>query len=313
LGGLIVLTAVEVTVKTTGTTQRSVLCRLSVVALAVMGLASPAAASSFTFAIGSPVGTPSCGSTSDSGSTPVSGSLVCSPIGGASLLDASAAASFGYTGGSTIAAVGAGYFGTAYGIGTQSTFSDYVTFTSLDPTVTSVLVSANLAFSGTLNATASGGASVSLFYHLGGVTGFMWFGADTNTGVTRNDFGVASGSVSTTSSNALLNTGTYLAPVNTPLLMTLTLSTFAGVGGGGSPASASSLFSNSFQIPIGIDAFVLPSGVTANAGTWLVNNRRVGVDEEASVVPEPGTWTLVALGLCCGSAMLRRRRGASSS
>jgi len=294
-------------VRTTSTTQRPFVWQLSVFVLAVMAVAAPADASSFILSIGSPVGTPSCGSVSENGSSPVSDSLVCSPIGGASLLDGGAAVTFGYVGGSTRAAVGSGYVGTSFGIGTQSTFTDFVTFTSLDPTVTSVLFSANLAYSGTMNATAFAGASVDLAYSLSGATSGFIFAANTNNGVARNDFAVVNGSVSATSSNALLNTGTFLAPVNTPLLMTLQLSTFAGVGGSSFPESASSLFSNSFQIPIGIDAFVLPAGVTANAGTWLVNNRRVG--EEASVVPEPGTWALVALGLC-GSAMMRRRRQA---
>ncbi len=294
--------------RTTGTLNRPIVWQ-TLVATVLLAIASPASATSFTVAIGSPVGTPSCGAVNTTGSTPVADTLVCAPIGGASLLDGSAAALLGYTGGSTIAAVGSGYFGTSFGIGTQSTFSDYVTFTSVDPNVTHVPVSANLAYSGTMNSTASASASVDLFYHLGGVTGFFFYSANDTTGVVRNDFGLASGSVSGTVSHALLNTGTYMAPVSTPLLMTLTLSTFAGVGGSGSPESASSLFSNSFQIPIGIDAFVLPNGVTANAGTWLVNNRRVVAD--ANVVPEPGTWALVALGLCCGSSMLRRRRLAS--
>jgi len=275
-----------------------------------MAIAARADASSFILSIGSPVGTPSCGSVSENGSVPVSRSLVCSPIGGASLLDGSAAATFGYVGGSTTAAVGSGYFGTAFGIGTQSMFSDFVTFTSDDLTLTHVLVSANLAFSGTMNAAGAADASVDLSYALAGARSTLLYSASANTGVVRNDFSVASGSVSGTSNSALLNTGTFLAPLNTPLLMTLALSTGAGVAGGGFPASASSLFSTSFEIPFGIDAFVLPTGVTANAGTWLVNNRRIG--EEASAVPEPGTWALVALGLCCGSAMLRRRRVSSS-
>jgi hypothetical protein len=87
--------------------------------------------------------------------------------------------------------------------------------------------------------------------------------------------------------------------------MTLQLTTSAGVGGSGSPESATSHFSNSFEIPIGIDAFVLPDGVTANAGDWLVNNRRLGA---TPTVPEPATWALMTLGLGSVGAKLRRRR-----
>jgi hypothetical protein len=275
--------------------------------LALTAIVSPAAAASFTFNIGSPVGTPSCGGESGTGSSPVSGSLVCSPIGGGSLLDGSAAALFGYVGGSARAAVGSGYFGTSFGIGTDSTFTDFVTFTAEDDAITHVLVAANLAFSGTMNTTAAADASVSLFYHLSGATGFLFFGANDNQGVVRNDFSVVDGSVSGTANSALLRTGFVLAPVDTPLLMTMQLLTFAGVGGSGSPESATSLFSSSFEIPFGIDAFVLPDGVTANAGTWLVDNRRVGAAPE-TVVPEPGTLVLFTLGLCLAGATLRRRR-----
>ena len=64
-----------------------------------------------------------------------------------------------------------------------------------------------------------------------------------------------------------------------------------------------------FEVPIGIDAFVVPQGVTVNAGTWLVNNRRVveSTGGEMSVVPEPSTWLLVTLGLGFAATRLRRR------
>ena len=280
--------------------------RLALLLLTVVAIAAPVAAESFAVSIGSPVGTPACGNFSDSGSSPVSGSIVCAPIGSGSLLDGSAAATFGHVGGSARAAVGGGYFGTAFGINTQSTFTDFVTFTAEDDSITHVLVAANLAFSGEMNSTAFASASVDLFYMLAGASSGLFFSANDNTGVVRNDFIVANGSVSGTLNSALLRTGTFLAPVDTPLLMTLTLMTGAGVGGSGSPESATSLFSNSFEIPLGIDAFVLPAGVTANSGDWLVNNRRVGATE--TVVPEPATLALVTLGLCGGRATLRRRR-----
>src|SRR5688572_4420176 len=226
--------------------------RVALLLLAVTAIAAPAGATSFTINIGSPVGTPSCvpSSISDTGPSPVSDSLVCSPIGGGSLLDGSAAATFGYVGGSASAAVGFGYVGTSFGINTQSTFSDFVIFTAEDTSVTQVLVAANLAFSGEMNSTSFASAGVDLLYQLAGVTGSLFYSANDTSGVVRNDFGVAAGSVSGTTSDALLRTGTFLAPVNQPLLMTLTLMTGAGVGGSGSPESAMSYFSNSFEIPI---------------------------------------------------------------
>jgi len=267
--------------------------------------ATPAAAATFAVNVGSPVGTPSCGSASANESAPTGREIVCSPIGGASLLAGQAAATFGHVGGSTSAAVGAGYFGTAFGISTRSTFEDFVTFSSEDDSVTHVLVAANLAFSGAMNSTAFATGSVDLMYSLSGVIPTRLFSANDDSGVIRNDFGVAQGSVSGTVNNALLRTGAFLAPVDTPLLMSLTLITGAGVGGSGSPESATSHFSNSFEIPLGMDAFVLADGVTANAGAWLVDNRRVG---PTTAVPEPATWAMLLMGFGGLGAMLRRRR-----
>jgi hypothetical protein len=262
--------------------------------------AAPATADTFTVSIGSPVGTPSCGGAGDSGSSPVSAELACAPLGGGSLLDASAAASFGHVGGDSHAAIGSGYFGSAFGIGTQSTSTDFVTFSADDPSVTQVPVAVNLAFSGSMNSTAFANAGVDLSFAVPGFVSNLLFSANDSSGVTRNDFQVAEGSVSGTLNSALLRTHTFFVPVDQPIPMTLFLSTSAGVGGSGSPESAMSSFSNSFEFPIGSDVFVLPAGVTANAGDWLVNNRRV--------VPEPATSATMLLGFAAVGALLRRRQ-----
>ena len=273
-------------------------------------VASSADAATFVVNIGSPVGTPSCGNTSTNASSPAARELVCSPLGGASLLDARAAATFGHVGGSSSAAVGSGYFGTSFGIGTQSIFTDFVTFSAADKSIRSVPVAANLVFSGTMNSTAFANASVDVFYALSGAGTFL-FSANDNSGVVRNDFSVAQGAVSGTLNSALLRTSTFFVPVDTPLLMTLMLSTGTGVGGSGSPESATSHFSNSFEVPIGTNAFVLPDGVTANAGTWLVNNQRLGL---AGAVPEPATWAMMLLGFgAVGYSMRRRSPGNRST
>ncbi|HEY0649300.1 PEPxxWA-CTERM sorting domain-containing protein [Phenylobacterium sp.] len=271
--------------------------------LAGTAVAAPAAAATFAVSIGSPVGTPSCGNASANEGAPTGRSLTCAPIGGASLLDGSAAATFGYVGGTSSAAVGSGYFGTAFGIGTQSTFTDFVTFTS-DPSITSVAVAANLAFSGAMNSTGAASASVDLFYSLAGGGSLVFSGGD-DSGIIRNDFSIVQGAVSGALTDALLRTHFFVVPTNTPLLMTLSLGTGAGVGGSGSPESATSQFSNSFEVPFGIDAFVLPDGVTANAGDWLVNNRRVGGPTEG--IPEPATWAMMLLGFGAVGHLLRRR------
>ena len=272
----------------------------------LLGFAAPAGAAEFIVQIGGAVGAPSCGNvTSGVSGAPVARSLACSspplPAGG---LDARAAALFGHVGGTSGANVGGGFSGAAFGINTSSQFSDFVTFTSTDPSLTSVLVASNLAFSGTMNVTASGVASVDLFYSLFG-PGHIY--AASNFGVARNDFEVVEGGVSGALSSALLRSRTVSVPTNQPLLMTLRLGTGAGVSGSGDPTSARSEFSNSFEVPFGIDAFVLPDGVTANAGDWLVNNRRVDPDA-AGAIPEPSTWAMMIAGFSGMGAALRMRR-----
>jgi hypothetical protein len=276
-----------------------------VAGVVALGIAAPATAAEFLVQIGSPVGTPSCGSvTSGLSSTPVGRELICSSPFVPGGLDALAAATYGYVGGTSAASHGGGYFGTAFGISTDSLFTDFVTFTS-DPNVTSVLIAANLAFSGTMNATASGNAGVDLFYALAGGAAFV-YSASTN-GIARNDFNVAQGGISSTFNNALLQTNTFSIPTNTPIMLTMRLGTGAGVAGSGDPTSASAEFSNSFEVPFGIDAFVLPAGVTANAGDWLVNNRRVG-PTAVGAIPEPATWAMMILGFGGAGVALRMRR-----
>jgi hypothetical protein len=272
-----------------------------IVLFAGTALATPAGAATFAVAVGSPVGGPSCGSANSNGTAPTSREIACDSLYGF------AAADYGHVGGRTAANVGSGYFGTAFGIGSQSIFTDLVTFTSTDPNLTHAAVAANLAFSGTMNSTGAATASVDLNYTISGGGGFL-FSATDDYGIARNDFGLTSGSLSAALTSALLRTGTFMVPLNTPLLLIMSLSTGAGVGGSGSPESASSNFSNSFDVPLGMDAFVLPEGVTANAGTWLVNNRRVG--PAATAVPEPASWALMLLGFGAAGHLIRRRRAA---
>lgn len=277
---------------------------ISVALLTAALFSGEALAQTFSVQIGSPVGTPSCGNVSTGVSaTPVSRDLACSSPSVPGALDAQAAALFGHVGGTTGASIGAGYFGTAFGINTSSQFSDFVTFTSTDPNATTASIAANLAFSGTMNATASANTTVDLFYSLYG-PGYIF--AASNSGVARNDFIVAQGSVTSMDIDAILRTQFVLVPLNQPILMTLGLSTGAGVGGSGSPESASADFSNSFEVPLGFDAFVLPAGVTANSGDWLINNRRIALN---AAVPEPSTWALMIGGFgMIGFAMRRRPR-----
>src|SRR5688572_10926272 len=106
----------------------------SAAAALAMSLAGPAAAAEFSATIGSPVGGPSCGFIATGASnTPVARELVCSPVGGGSLMGAFATASLGHVGARAEASHTGGYFGTAFGITAAAEFSDFVTFTSTDP------------------------------------------------------------------------------------------------------------------------------------------------------------------------------------
>src|SRR4051812_17771735 len=147
--------------------------RTNAIALALAtsaGWIIPAQAATFSVNIGSPLGTPSCGS-ENSGvvGSPVSRELTCSPnIGVVADLSGQAVAAFGHVGGNSRAVVGNGYFGTSFGIGTSSSFSEFVTFTSLDKSARTTSIAANLAFAGLLNSTATASASVDLQYSISG-------------------------------------------------------------------------------------------------------------------------------------------------
>jgi hypothetical protein len=272
--------------------------------------ASESSAADFTVNIGSPVGTPTCGGASTgASSTPVSREVACSLApsvpGG---LQGLGTASFGHVGASAGAFQTGGYFGTSFGMTGSARYADFVTFTSTDPNASIITVGGmNLAFSGVQNATAGANAYVVANLFFGGGFGFE----ASEDGVIRNTFQVIGGSLSGGSSNALLRSGSVSLFLNQPTFFAMDLSSSAGVGGSGMPESARSDFSNSLAVPFGMDVFVLPAGVTANSGTWLVNNRRVNLD--APAVPEPATWGMMILGFGMIGFTLRRRQKAIGS
>lgn len=165
---------------------------------ALLTCTDPATAATFSATIGSPVGTNNCGfvATGDSG-TPVARQIACALSPGG--LNGFASASSGHVGASTGAFHNGNYFGTAFGIEASSRFTDFVTFTSTDKTVSVITVEGmNLAFSGVMNATGSANAGVVATLFFGG--GFS-FEANEN-GAGRNTFHLINGSVSGGRSNA---------------------------------------------------------------------------------------------------------------
>lgn len=284
------------------------LLSMAVAVAALAATASPAA--EFSVTIGSPVGSvTNCGAVSVGPSaTPVSEAIAClldSPSGG---MNGMASASFGQVGAVSGAFHNGNHFGTAVGIGATARFADFVTFTKIDSSGGIITVDGmNLAFSGVQNATAAGNANVVANLFFGG--GFS-FEANEDSQLS-NSFQLVSGTLSGGASDALLRSGSIDVFLDQPIFFAMSISVASGVAGDAGPQSARSDFSNTLEVPFGMDVFVVPAGVTANSGTWLVNNRRV--DLNVSPVPEPGTWAMMIAGLgAIGfSKRLRRRKRAA--
>lgn len=196
---------------------------------------------------------------------------------------------------------------------TTATFSDFVTFTSSDPAATTAIVSANLLFVGLFTIPVSGISTQSRLEgggHIGGRQfSFLVQPNFADTTIELSGIAVAGGTLIDSSglSFALLRTTPFEVPLNQPIEFALTLQDFAlAVNAGAntvtdfaSLANASQsqgsglgrLSGNGVGVPMGVDAFQLPNGVTANAGDWLVNNSRV-----VAAVPEPASWMMMIAG-----------------
>ncbi len=269
--------------------------------LAAAALAAPASAATMRIQAGGPGGGGVCNAFDVTASAALIGTANCGgPNGGANGL---AAAGFGEVG--VEARVVS--LGPLVSLFAQASFSDTVTFFSVDPNATQADVALNLVLEGLL---ANEGASQPRLEGGGRFGGSMFEfvlqrSATTNTSYTGlNLVGGTLNDPNTGLTAAFLRTPFVTVTLGTPIDISFALraTTFAiGSGNFGSVA-----FANTFEVPIGSDAFVLPQGVTANSGTWLVNNRRV--DPNAGAVPEPATWALMIGGFGMAGAMLRRRR-----
>lgn len=200
--------------------------------------------------------------------------------------------------------------------GVRSIFSDEVFFTSTDPNVnvTSFLVALNLRYSAGISGSLSdrglwsGEVTVSTLF--GGVEWQLRQNFNNNedyfgeSNVSVNGFSILDGFVTPSSSLAMLATPFVSVAANAPITLRLNLS--ASAAATDDSASAFADATRTLELPFDTDVFILPVGVTANAGNWLVNNRRVrpsNVD-----VPEPGTLALMMLGLCAIGGLRQGRR-----
>lgn len=273
----------------------------------IVGAASSAQAADFSVLGGPPAsggGLGECSSYSRSGNAPVSGSGSCTGSGlGTS--SGSSSARYGKVG----AEAEAYQFNPSQSIPSiwesRASFQDFITFTSDDPTATFTDIAVFMALDG-LIAEIGTGQSLDLLGELrvGSLSNYSFVRLapnGTNT-VSMQNMSVAEGTLSASGlSEATLRSSTYRVALNQPLYFSMTLASRVGaIGGGGGQVDFGSTFGFAFDNAV----FDLAPGVTANAGTWLVDNRNVTV---AQAVPEPATWAMMLSGFGLIGGMARRR------
>lgn len=122
---------------------------------------------------------------------------------------------------------------------------------------------------------------------------------------TRDDFTVIGNTSVGSGISLLLRTIDIQVPLNRNISFGFNI--VSGASAFGPAADADSDFSHTLGFVPGGRPFVLQDGVTANAGTYLVNNR---FGAAPGGVPEPASWTLMIAGFGLTGAALRRRRTA---
>ncbi len=111
--------------------------------------------------------------------------------------------------------------------------------------------------------------------------------------------------------SSTVGTDSFEVPTGVPLMLQMTLSTDAGVGGyvngtGSAGATGGANFIDTVSFPFSGFVFDLPDGYTVNSVEGqIVNNQFVGV-ESTSEVPEPASWPVLVAGI--GAIVLVRRR-----
>lgn len=283
---------------------------VSTAAFVFLASASPSSAAFFTAGTTPFSGANNCsGVQGGVGSAPISASAICSPSAGVTS-QSEARATYGQVGASAQVLGGSSAFAV-------SSFQDTVMFTSTDPNAYEATVTFQFVLDGFMTAHAGapiiGGPSpnavsdvrASLFFN--GQGPFTFDRTDTSdftgnhTTIDYGNLSVASGNPFDSGLNLIL-TRSFLVPLNYNITYAFQLSSSASVFADG---EASSLFSHTMGFSPGLNAFILPDGVTANAGDYLVNNRLV-----SGGVPEPASWALMIAGLGLTGAALRRRRTA---
>lgn len=279
--------------------------------IALVASATPALAADFSISGGPPGsggGLGTCTAYGQSGTAPIAGVGACTGnglgnSGGASRADfvslGAVAAADQYSAGFSVPSIWE----------SGASFQDGITFTSADPTATHVAVSMDVGIDGQLRGTilnpAAGGVAaldMTAEVRLGSLSNYSLAGLHPGGSIPVDllGFTVVGGSFNVAGSvNAVLRTPTYMLPVNQPLFFSMRLASRVGALG----ASGSVDFLNTFKANNSSRVFNLGPGVTANAGTWLINNQLPGTGG----VPEPASWAMLLMGFGLTGAVMRRR------
>ena len=221
---------------------------------------------------------------------------------------ATGSAGIGHAGASATAATFDPFSGFASEPGASGLYSDTVIFHASDPIgfPGGIAVSLNLEFAGTLTSTLEAGAVVGVLVQINGVTvANLHDTTDNGTDTSCNSsFLGGEGCANPATDGKVTSQDTDGVPLDTPVTFLFSVEVSAGSSGA---ASASAVYGDSLDLPIGIDVFNLPEGVTANApDSNIVNNRFV---LPTTSVPEPSTWAMMLLGFASlGFAGYRRAR-----
>ena len=274
------------------------------------------------FASAAPLQTASAGvssSNSIGGCDPLGGSgssggaisfhVFCSDTFGTA--SATGSASIGHAGASAVAATFDPFSGFASAPGASGLYSDTVIFHASDPIgfPGGIAVSLNLEFAGTLTSTLEAGAVVGVLVQINGVTVASLHDTSNNGTDTscNSSFLGGEGCANPVTDSNVTSQDTDGVPLDTPVSFLFSVEVSAGSVGA---ASATAEYGDSLDLPIGIDVFNLPEGVTANApASDIINNRFM---LPTTSVPEPSTWAMMLLGFAgLGFAGYRRTRRAS--
>ena len=194
------------------------------------------------------------------------------------------------------------------GIGANAIYSDYLLFTSSDPSQTSTSASAKLQLDGIFeNGGAFSQGELTLKVYLNGSTPLGVLHMLDGSVLSLSGMSVTSGTLGPITHAGLVS-DVISVPLGTPVFFEFDLLVDAGASGPDSHGLVD-FGSSSVKLPTGTTAFDLPDGVTVNAGDYLVDNRFI--DPLAPPVPEPATWALLLGGLSVGALTQRRREGRS--